>query len=271
MKAIEKPMNKDRLSTAMGALVELVARLRGPGGCPWDARQTSADIKTYLLEEAYEAVEAIEKSSPEEICMELGDLLFQIVFLALLSEEREAFDFIDVVEGITEKMIRRHPHVFGNVEVSGAAEVAANWAEIKKKERMGDRDEGSPLESVPKDLPALLRAHRLQERVSKWLPKETGDLDDLEKEVGDAWEGLKEASHRHDQEGLDGEMGGLLFQLVRLSRHLGINAEHALRMANQRFQTKFVHVEKGLKAAGTPLQDASPMQVSRAWRLTREP
>ena len=128
-------MDSDRLSKAIVALTNLVARLRGPEGCPWDARQTDSTIKIYLIEEAFEVLDAIEKSSPEDVCLELGDLLFQVLFLARLADERNEFDFIDVVEKITKKMIHRHPHVFGEVKVNSAEDVANNWANIKKAEK----------------------------------------------------------------------------------------------------------------------------------------
>ena len=127
-------MDPTRLTEAVKALVQLVDRLRGPGGCPWDAKQTDSSIKVYLIEEAYEVLDALEKSIPEEVCMELGDLLFHVVFLAKLAEERNEFDFVEVVEKITEKMVRRHPHVFGDVRVDNAEDVAYNWARIKRNE-----------------------------------------------------------------------------------------------------------------------------------------
>ena len=130
-------MEPDKLSGALLALVELVARLRGPGGCPWDAKQTDETLKIYLLEEAYEVLDAVERSSPRQVCQELGDLLFQILFLAHLAEERQEFDLVDVLETIREKMIRRHPHVFGDVAVETAEDVAENWAEIKRNEKEG--------------------------------------------------------------------------------------------------------------------------------------
>ena len=160
-------MNKDTLSKAFVALTELMATLREPGGCPWDAEQSMRTIKMYLLEEAYEVLEAIERENSSEVCGELGDLLFQIVFLARIAEEREAFDLLGVIEGITEKMIHRHPHVFGRVKVESAEEVSKNWAEIKRTENGETDPYVSLLHGVPAALPALLRAHRLSERASK--------------------------------------------------------------------------------------------------------
>ena len=152
-------MNSNRLSKAVVALTDLVTRLRSPAGCPWDAKQTDSTLKMYLLEEAYEVLDAIENSSPEDVCLELGDLLFQILFLAQLAAERKEFDFTDVVEKITEKMIRRHPHVFGETRVADAEDVKRNWAKIKAKEKEAARKTSSVVESVSMNLPALLRAH----------------------------------------------------------------------------------------------------------------
>ncbi|MBL6978842.1 MAG: MazG family protein, partial [Desulfobacteraceae bacterium] len=159
-------MDINRSADAIRSLVKLVARLRGPGGCPWDAEQTDDTIKIYLLEEAYEVLDALEGVSPREVCSELGDLLFQILFLAQLASERGEFDFNEVVEGITEKMTRRHPHVFGDTRVDGAEDVASNWVKIKRKETGRPKSTSFLLQSVPSDLPALLRAHRLSERAS---------------------------------------------------------------------------------------------------------
>ena len=157
-------MDRDALSRSLFALIDLLSRLRGPDGCPWDTLQTDSTIRMYVLEEAYEVVDAVERGRSEDVCQELGDLLFQILFLASLGEERGEFDFVDVIERITEKMKRRHPHVFGTVEVNNAEEVAENWQEIKKREKDSPETSSSLLQGLPVDLPALLRAHRLIER-----------------------------------------------------------------------------------------------------------
>ncbi|MBP1741083.1 MAG: mazG, partial [Deltaproteobacteria bacterium] len=160
-------MNRTDLAQAFTALWSLVERLRGPGGCPWDAKQTAESIKTYMLEEAYEVADAVERKSPEEVCHELGDLLFQVLFMASIYKGSGDFDLHEVLETIHKKMVRRHPHVFGPVEVNSAEEVAANWEKIKKEELGLSEDARWPLEKVPENLPALLRAHRLIERAAK--------------------------------------------------------------------------------------------------------
>lgn len=227
-------MDPDRLLKAVTGLVDLVEKLRGPGGCPWDAKQTDATIKLYLLEEAYEVLDAIEKTSPPDVCEELGDLLFHIFFLARLAEERKEFDFSEVVEKITEKMIRRHPHVFGNTTVDSADDVAVNWARIKQEEKKKNGDTSSLLDGVPISLPALLRAHRLGERASK---TGVGTLD-----AHDAWErvlekigDMKETAVSKDKDLLGHEIGALLFRLADLARLWGLNSEQLLRDANREF------------------------------------
>ena len=227
-------MDSDRLSKAIVALVELIARLRGPDGCPWDAKQTDSDIKTYLIEEAYEAIEAIEREISQEVCEELGDLLFQVLFLAQLATERNEFDITEVLEKITEKMIHRHPHVFGQTKVNNAEDVTLNWAEIKLAEKGSSNDNSSLFQSIPASLPALLRAHRLSERASKagfgWL-NEDGIYDEVQKQFDE----LKKAVDTQDKELFCREMGDLLFSLANLGRNWGFNAEHLLRDANKRF------------------------------------
>ncbi len=231
-------MNEDVLAKAFVALTELMATLRGPGGCPWDAEQTMDTIKMYLLEETYEALEAIERRHPEEVCSELGDLLFQIIFLARIAEEKEIFDLLDVIEGITEKMIRRHPHVFGRVQVDSVAEVTENWAAIKKSEN-GDTDPyTSLLQGVPSALPALLRAHRLGERAAKagWKePKGRALWGKLEKN----FEVLSQALREGKEERIAEKIGEFVFDLVSVARQKGFNAEHLLREANQKFLLQF--------------------------------
>jgi len=227
-------MSNDQLASALIALSDLVSRLRGPEGCPWDREQTDSTIKTYLLEEAYEVLDAIENGSPESVCEELGDLLFQIIFLASLAEVRGEFDFTEVMEKIASKMIRRHPHVFGGAQVKNPAEVSRNWAEIKKAEK-GASDAIQPLlERVPIDLPALMRAHRLIERALQSnmdLKNETKIRETVHKE----YEELQRAIAEDDKERIGILVGELLFSLANLARHFGSNAEDALRGANKKF------------------------------------
>lgn len=244
-------MDKDALSRSLFALIDLLSRLRGPDGCPWDALQTDSTIRMYVLEEAYEVVDAVERGWPEDVCQELGDLLFQILFLASLAEERGEFDFVDVMERITEKMKGRHPHVFGTVEVNSAEEVAENWQEIKKREEDSPETSSSLLQGLPADLPALLRAHRLNERALRA---------DLDRFIGiRGWSGvearfekLKQAVSSEDKKQIGREMGELLFGMANLARDWGLNAEDLLRETNQRFIEGVNEAEKApIKGSNT--------------------
>lgn len=242
-------MKSDDLSRAFSALDTLITRLRGPGGCPWDARQTYETIKTYLLEETYEVLEAIEQGSPEDLCQEMGDLLFQLLFLAGIAEDRGEFSLVEVIESITEKMIRRHPHVFGGKRVDSPDEVAANWDEIKKRENGPAAAPASFLRRVPSNSPALLRAHRLGERASRARPQPSGPVKAWSP-VEEGFERLRDAVLQGDAEGVGEKAGDLLFALVNLSRSWGLNAEHLLRAANERFIDRFEEMEEAGKPEG---------------------
>ncbi len=230
-------MNPDKLPNAIQSLVDLVERLRGPDGCPWDKKQTDSTIILYLLEEAYELLDAIQKSSPEETCLELGDLLFHILFLARLAEERNQFDLIEVIEKITQKMVRRHPHIFGDAKADTAEDVVENWAKIKQKEqnfKNESADRVSYLNNVPKVLPALMRAHRLSEKAS--------GISDRPSTPAQAWEmtlrgfeALKRAVDAQDKVRFGREIGDCLFGLANLARLWGLNGEKLLMAANERF------------------------------------
>ena len=212
----------------------LVERLRGPGGCPWDAKQTAESIKTYVLEEAYEVADAVERGSPDEVRQELGDLLFQVLFMASLYKDSGQFDLQEVMETIRRKMIRRHPHVFGPAEVHSAEEVAANWERIKKEEMGLSENSRWPLEKVPENLPSLMRAYRLIERASKHglVPaQEGGGWSTLQ----GPWNGLGEALLKKDRSQIGRRIGEILFALAALAREWGLNAEDLLREKNRRF------------------------------------
>ncbi|MFO7738279.1 MAG: nucleoside triphosphate pyrophosphohydrolase [Desulfatiglandaceae bacterium] len=262
-------MDSEKLSKAVLALVQLVARLRSPGGCPWDAAQTDSTLKVYLLEEAYEVVQAVESRSPQDVCLELGDLLFQILFLAQMAAERKEFDFIDVVEKITQKMIHRHPHVFGRARVKDAADVAANWSKIKRAEKGGCREMSAVLKSIPDNLPALLRAHRLSERAAKLNPhfENQGDFSESLRPHLDA---LADAVDGHDPDGVGRRMGELLFTLVNIMRQWRLNAESILRDFNQSFVERFETMERNLKASGINLDEATAEQFKAAWNNAQD-
>jgi MazG family protein len=248
---------------AFKELVEIMQRLRAPGGCPWDREQNHASIKPYLIEEAYEVAEAIDDNDFDELRKELGDLLLQVVFHAQMANETGRFNIEDVVRGINEKMTRRHPHVFGNVEVDGADEVLRNWSRIKSEERKGTSD-NSVVAGVPRALPALLRAHRLGEKASHigfdWSqPAEVlAKVDEELAELRTAIAGGNEAETRH-------EIGDLLLALSSLGRHLGVHTEDALQAASDRFIERFRYVERRLAELHRNPHDASPEELNRLW------
>lgn len=262
-------MDQNRLSNAFSALVDLVEHLRGPGGCPWDARQSDSTVKIYLLEEAYEVLEAIDRSSPEDVCSELGDLLFQILFLAKLAAEREEFDLLTVIERIQEKMIRRHPHVFGETEIEDAAHVEINWAKIKQAEKGSHINTSSLLKSIPKNMPGLLRAHRLSERASK-AGFDWANANEVWDKVREECNELKSAISKNEKEAVGEEIGDLLFSIVNLARHCGLNAEQLLRMTNQKFTDRFERMEREIESSGIGLRDASTDKMNEAWERVKD-
>jgi len=237
-------MKRNDLADVFIALWALVERLRGPGGCPWDAKQTPASIKTYVLEEAYEVADAIERGSPQDVCHELGDLLFQVLFMASLYKDSGDFDLRKVLETIRKKMIRRHPHVFGPVEVHSADDVAANWEKIKKEELGLSENARWPLEKVPENLPALMRAFRLIERAAKHGLIRPGE-EERWGEFQRHWSALGAAVLQGDRLQVGKAVGQALFSLVALARKWGLNAEDLLREENRHFieETKQGHGE----------------------------
>jgi len=247
--------------TTLEDLRELVRRLRGPGGCPWDRAQTLPDIKQYLLEECYEVMDAIDRSRPGKLREELGDLLFQIVFLACLAEEQQAFDLGDVLRGIHDKMVRRHPHVFAQEPADDPDAVRANWWKIKLAEGASS---ASMLDSVPQSLPSLQRAFRLGKRASRagmdW-PGPGPVLDKVREEIRE----LEAALAHPGEESVMEELGDLLFSLANLARHLGKNPEEALQRSNNKFVDRFRRMEVRAAGAGVTLESVPPAERDRWW------
>ena len=237
-------------------LVNIVARLRAPGGCPWDREQTHASLKRNLLEECYEALEAIDQASPPLLAEELGDLLVQIAFHADIAREAGEFTLADVLTGINGKLIRRHPHVFGDTSVADAREVERNWEQIKAEERAQQGVRKSPVDGIPGDLPALSYAQLMQDRVARmgfeW-ENVSGVLDKIVEEVEEFRQAATEAEKVH-------ELGDLFLVMVNLCRWLDVQAEDALRQANGRFRRRYRQMEelaqqRGQDFAQLPLDD----------------
>lgn len=243
-------------------LVRVMARLRAPDGCPWDREQTHRSLRPYLLEETYEALEAIDAEDWARLCDELGDVLLQVVFHAQLASERGDFDIEDVIRGIVTKLRRRHPHVFGESSVSDAEEVVDRWEQIKRGEA-GNEGRESALDGVPASLPALQRAHKLQRRAAR-----VGfDWDDIEGPRAKIDEELAEVAQA-DERSLEHEIGDLLFAVVNYARFLGVEPEGALRRANERFGRRFRALEE---AAGGPerLQAMSLEEMDALWEQAK--
>lgn len=243
------------------SFLEIVSRLRAPDGCPWDQEQTHLSLRPHLLEEAYETLDALDRESPEDLEEELGDLLFQVVFHAVIAAEEGTFTMADVARGIGEKLIRRHPHVFGEVDVSGVEDVLKNWEQLKAEEREskgnGDR---SVLDGVPHGLPALAQASALQRRASRtgfeW-PDINGVFRKLEEEL--------EELHHAPEEERAAELGDVLFVLAHLANWYGFSPEDALRAANGRFRQRFGYVETAAKKAGRNLPEMTLDEMNAFW------
>ena len=249
---------------AIERLLAIMERLRGPGGCPWDREQTLASLRPYVLEETYEVLEAIDAGEPREHCEELGDLLLQIVFQAQLTKEAGQFNFTDVAEAISDKLVSRHPHVFGDSDVKDAAGVLKQWAELKRREKAARGGGKSVLEGVPRELPALARADRLTEKASRigfdW-PDARGARAKVDEELAE----LDDAIAAGDRAHIEHEIGDALFALANLSRKLGLAPEEALRGAVRRFIDRFEHVERRLERAGIAPGQASLEQMDELW------
>ncbi|MBI2505563.1 MAG: nucleoside triphosphate pyrophosphohydrolase [Candidatus Latescibacteria bacterium] len=250
-------------------LLELMARLRGEGGCPWDREQTHASLKPYLVEEVYEALEAIDRGDDAELRRELGDVLLQVVFHAQIASEEGRFSIEEVCRAIVDKLIRRHPHVFGETQVEGADQVLTNWERIKRVERREEDKPDSALEGVPRQLPALLRAQRIQHKAARvgfdWKQL-GGPLDKVEEEWGE----LRQACQTGTPQELEEEFGDLLFALVNTSRFLKIDAEDALRRAVDKFERRFRAVEAAFRAQGRQLQESTLEEMDQVWNQVKE-
>jgi len=249
---------------AFTRLVEVMARLRGEGGCPWDREQTRESLKPYVVEEAYEVLEAIDEGDAAKLREELGDLLLQVVFQAQVAREVGEFTITEVIQAIVEKLVRRHPHVFGDASASTAQEVLHRWEAIKRAERQNERRRPSALDGVPRELPALLRAHRLQEKASRvgfdW-DDTTGLLRKLEEELAE----FRAVCRNGGGPRAAAELGDLLFTLVNVSRFLNVNPEEALRETIARFTRRFHHVEDQMHQAGIPMTRETRSEMDRLW------
>ncbi|NMA01119.1 MAG: nucleoside triphosphate pyrophosphohydrolase [Clostridia bacterium] len=248
-------------------LTEVMDKLLAPGGCPWDRKQDHHSLKRYLIEECYEVIEAIDNQDMHNLCEELGDLLLQVVFHGKLAEEKGNFDLNQVIQGVTEKMIRRHPHVFGDITVSGSTEVLKNWEMIKAQEK-GNTVEKGILDNIPRGLPALMQALKIQEKAAQvgfdW-PDIQGPWDKVYEEIRE----LKGAIEKQEQDKINAEFGDVLFALVNLARFLRIVPEEALLTTIRKFRSRFSFIEKQVKRTEQELKDMSLEELDYWWDLAK--
>lgn len=258
----------DSAGVLFEALLSLMGRLRGEGGCPWDREQTRASLKPYLIEETYEALEALDGARTDHMVEELGDVLFQVVFHCQIAQEQNEFTMAEVLQENLRKMTARHPHVFADARVANAREALIQWERIKSAERHGDEKARSAIDGVPRSLPSLLRAQRLQVKAGRvgfdWPTWQ------------EAWSKVREEMAETDEavaagnaERIRAEIGDLLFSLVNVARLLEIDAEDSLRSAADRFTRRFREVEAAMRAEGRQVDEASAEGLDRQWEAAK--
>jgi len=249
-------------------LVEIHERLRGPGGCPWDAEQDHKSLSRCLIEEAYELFDAILSGNVEHMREELGDVLLQVVFHSVIAKDQGEFTLQDVINDLCDKLIYRHPHVFGDVDVSDSQEVIRNWERLKKKEN-GKQLRESMLDGIPETLPSLLHARKIQSIVSRvgfdW-PDAHGVIEKIKEEADE----LFEAIQSKDQDEKENETGDLLFSIVNLARFNGIDPEAALRRTNHKFKKRFYEIEQEAKRRGIHIEDMTLEKMNAVWEDAKE-
>lgn len=254
---------REEIVEEFGRLVETVAALRGPGGCPWDREQTHESLKRYVIEETYEVVEAIDSGRPEKLEDELGDLLLQVLLHAQVASESEHYDIADVCRVLREKLVRRHPHVFADTQVSGVDDVLHNWEQIKKTEP-ASAGRVSVLDGVPKSLPALMRATKLSKRAAK-----TGfdwpDVHAIVAKLREETRELEEAVESRDAEHVRHEIGDLLFTVVNIARFVQVDPEEALRDMLRRFVERFTRIEEKAVESGRSIDEMTLEEMDRIW------
>ncbi len=249
-------------------LLDIIKKLRGPDGCPWDREQTIETLKSHLIEETYEVIDAMESGDRVELKEELGDLLLQVVFQAQIADEEGSFNFNDVAETIADKLIRRHPHVFGDVKADTTDQVFRNWEKIKKFEKSGDTPR-SLIDGIPRHLPALSKAYLVQKRVAKvgfeW-DEISGVVDKLEEELAE----VKEAMAQKNETAIREELGDLLFSTVNLSRYLGHESEELLNENIKKFTRRFQALEKHLNSDNRELENCTIDELETVWQIVKK-
>ncbi len=258
----------DKLSKQIKELQDIIIRLTAPDGCPWDREQTPQSVKKYILEESYELVEAIEEDNSDEVCEEIGDLFFMLLFLAHMYEQQHKFMLHNCLKKVAQKMIRRHPHIFGNVEATKTSEVVANWQAIKAEESKQKGKKHSALGNLPKAMPALQRAFRLGERASRvgfdWKAAE-----DVWEKFNEEQLELQKAIKDGDKKAIKEELGDLLFTVANLARLLDINPEEALQNCNSKFMSRFHKMEAFVERDGKSLADLNSDLLEELWNKAK--
>jgi tetrapyrrole methylase family protein / MazG family protein len=249
-------------------LVEIMATLRSPAGCPWDRAQDSTSLKPYLLEEAYEVLEALEEGTPHKLKDELGDLLFQVIFHAQLAHERGDFDVYDILAGTIAKMTRRHPHVFGSAAASTPKEALQNWEEIKRQEKTATQAT-SVLDGVPRQLPSLLRAQRLQDKASR-VGFDWQHVEQVWEKMSEELQELRAAMNQGNRAAIEAELGDVLFVLVNLARFLEINPDEALHKTTTKFIHRFQFIERELNRQSKTPKQATLAEMDALWEQAKQ-
>ena len=248
-------------------LVSIYKILRSDEGCPWDREQDHKSVRMNFIEEVYEACEAIDTDDTALLREELGDVLLQVTFHTQMEKEKGSFDFDDVCDGICKKLVERHPHVFGSVNVENTDEVLKNWDDIKRKSK-GQKTQGSAMEKIPRELPALMRAEKIQSKAKKagfdW-EEIGGALDALESEIRELKEAMQSGSH----DDIDGELGDVLFSCVNVSRFLKVDPELALTRSNEKFITRFLEVERLANEKGINMKEKTIEELDELWNQAK--
>ncbi|WP_026840810.1 nucleoside triphosphate pyrophosphohydrolase [Citrifermentans bremense] len=260
-------MEKANQQNRFERLMEIMRKLRAPGGCPWDAEQSHESLKRYLLEEAYEVIEAIDAKNSALLKEELGDLLLQPVFHAAIAEENGDFTMDEVLDAINEKLVRRHPHVFGDQVIESSEAQVENWEKIKSQEKGVERK--SALSGIPPHLPALMQAHKITEKAAR-VGFDWEHTDQVFAKVMEELHEFEEAMVAGDQKEMEAELGDLLFAIVNLGRFLSIDPEDALRKTIQRFTKRFSHVEETLHARGKTLPNSTLEEMDQLWEEAKK-
>lgn len=247
----------------MDDLLEIMRLLRSPGGCPWDAEQTHESIRKNLIEETYEVIEAINKNDRELMIEELGDVLMQVVFHSQIAQEAGNFDFDDVTDGVCKKLVERHPHVFGEVEVNSVDDVLNNWDTIKRRKK-GQKKGSVPMLTIPRELPALMRATKIQKKAAT-AGFDWDDVSGAQEKVLEEVRELSEAIANDDRENIAEELGDLLFSVVNVSRFVDCDAEEALTAASDKFISRFVRVEQLAAERNIDMNSASLEELDKLW------